>query len=71
MKNTSVNFLLNDIEADDEIDELFSHLEQCVPPVDMVARIMEAAAQLPQPKPLSKWQNFDFFALDYNETQLC
>ena len=33
--------------ADDELDELFSHLEQFEPPASLVASIMTTVSQLP------------------------
>ncbi|HTK08141.1 MAG TPA: hypothetical protein VL485_13300 [Ktedonobacteraceae bacterium] len=38
--------------ADDEIDELFNHLEQFEPPASLVASIMTTVSQLP---PHSQW----------------
>lgn len=72
MKHIPLDDLLTNTEVeDDEIDELFSQLGNFEPPVDIVANIMQAVAQLPQPKPLSTWKAFDFFELDFDESQLC
>ncbi len=71
MKNIRLDDLLIDAEIDnDEIDGLFSLLGHIEPPVNMVANIMDLVAQLPQPKPLSTWQAFDFFELNFDESQL-
>lgn len=39
--------------ADDELDELFSHLEQFEPPASLVASIMTTVSQLPPHAQLS------------------
>ena len=49
-----------DIEADDEIDTLFSQLEIIEPPASLVDRILASVAQLPaypQHEPLSPLWN--------------
>lgn len=48
MENVSRAFSGDNSEADD-IDKLFSHLEQFDPPADMVGRIMDAVNHLPLP----------------------
>ncbi len=50
MKDATRTFLAHNGKADDEIDELFSKLEQIEPPTDIVARIMGAVSQLPLPQ---------------------
>jgi hypothetical protein len=40
----------DDLPADDDIDELFSQLEQFKPPADFVNRVMDAVSQLPLPQ---------------------
>lgn len=49
MEKISSDFLVEDTEVDNDIDELFFQLEQFQPPADMVERIMNAVAQLPLP----------------------
>ncbi len=49
MEKISSDFLVEDTEADNDIDELFFQLEQFQPPADMVERIMHAVAQLSLP----------------------
>ncbi len=40
----------DDLSAQDDIDEIFSHLEHFEPPVDFVDRVMDAIARLPLPQ---------------------
>jgi hypothetical protein len=54
----------------DEMDEVFVQLLHVEPPIDMVARIMEAVSHLPQPRPLSQWKDYDFFMTEYDADQL-
>lgn len=64
MNDLSLNFLNNDVVSDKEIDELdglFAQLLHVEPPTNMVERIMQAVSTLPRPKPLSQWNNYDFF----------
>ncbi|GCE08651.1 hypothetical protein [Dictyobacter aurantiacus] len=71
MNDVSLDFLNTDVELNDaELDELFINGLQANPPEDMVARIMNAVSALPQPKPLSQWQGFDFFFSDDTYDQL-
>ncbi len=72
MKHIPLDDLLTDTEIENnEVDELFSQLGHFEPPVDIVANIMYAVSQLPRPKPLSTWKAFEFFELDFEESQLC
>ncbi len=61
MKDTARTSSAQDDKAVDEIDELFSRLEQFEPPADMVARIMGAVSQLPLPQsgPTTPQQTLD------------
>ncbi len=47
MRNLSRVSFEEDITSDDEIDELFSHLEQFEPPVDFIERVMKSVSRLP------------------------
>jgi hypothetical protein len=54
----------NDILPDDslpcdELDELFSQLEQLEPPPSLIARILSSISQLPQTGQRIAWSNFD------------
>ncbi|GAC1360977.1 MAG: hypothetical protein NVS2B12_41670 [Ktedonobacteraceae bacterium] len=75
MNHIQLNDLLTNVTNatidDTEIDELFSCLGNGEPPIDMVANIMHAVAQLPQPKSLSVWKDLDFIELDVEESHLC
>lgn len=42
-----------DKRSDDDIDQLFSHLEQFEPPVDFVERVMAEVSRLPLPQCIS------------------
>jgi hypothetical protein len=42
-----------DCTSDDEIDQLFSHLEQFEPPADFVGRVMAEVSRLPLPQFMS------------------
>ena len=42
-----------DNTSDDEIDQLFSHLEQFEPPEDFVDRVMKEVSRLPLPQFIS------------------
>lgn len=42
-----------DSTSDDEIDQLFSHLEQFEPPADFVDRVMAEVSRLPLPQFMS------------------
>ncbi len=42
-----------DSSLDDEIDQLFSHLEQFEPPADFVDRVMAEVSRLPLPQCIS------------------
>jgi len=46
----STNSFERDSTLDDEIDQLFSHLEQFEPPVDFVDRVMAEVFRLPLPQ---------------------
>lgn len=66
MKNISLDLLENGFGNDADIDELFEHLEQFEPPVDIVDRIMQAVAQLPlsyKQKPASPWSDLEILAI--------
>jgi hypothetical protein len=39
-----------DSQSDDDIDQLFSHLEQFEPPVNFVDRVMAEVSRLPLPQ---------------------
>lgn len=55
MQNLSPVFF-NDNDADkyEDVDKLFSKLEQYEPPSDMVARIMNIVSKLPPPQQLQR-----------------
>jgi len=71
MQNFPFDDLLTEAEVDNEIDELFSQLEHFDAPVGMVEDIMRAISQLPPFQPLSTWNAFDFFEVEFDEAQLC
>ena len=72
MKNVSPNFVADENDLDGDVDALFSQLEQCEPPVDMVARIMGALASLPMPLPqrVSIFDNLEELVVMYDPMQL-
>lgn len=76
MNNISQNSVINDVVCDeavdeiDEIDEVFIHLLQIEPPINMIERIMHVVAQLPQPRPLSHWKDYDCFMIESNIEQI-
>ena len=55
MRYLSINAFETDRTSDDEIDQLFSHLEQFEPPVDFVDRVMAEVLRLPLPQFRSPW----------------
>lgn len=76
MNNISQNSVINDVVCDevvdeiDEIDEVFIHLLQIEPPINMVERIMQVVAQLSQSRPLSHWKDYDFFMVESDIEQI-
>jgi hypothetical protein len=73
MNDLSLKFLNNEAAMDEEMDELddmFSDLHFVYPPADIVERIMQAVSTLPKPKPLSAWNNYDFFIAEPDTDQL-
>jgi hypothetical protein len=50
MRNLSSISFQKDSASDDEIDQLFSHLEQFEPPADFVERVMAKVSRLPLPQ---------------------
>lgn len=76
MNNISQNSVINDVVCDevvdeiDEIDEAFILLLQIEPPINMVERIMHVVAQLPQPRLLSHWKDYDFFIVESKIEQI-
>lgn len=44
----------------DDVDQLFNKLETFQPPVDMVARIMNAVSQMPSPLEMQRQQQRSF-----------
>jgi hypothetical protein len=64
MNNISLDLIDIDFTDDSDVDEIFEHLEQFTPPVDMVARIMNTVSQLPisYGAPTSSWANLDILA---------
>ncbi len=72
MKNVPESFLTADQAADDEdIDKLFSHLQQFTPPANMVERIMQVVGNLPSPRLETKKseQYFEGFLVDETHKQ--
>ena len=55
----SNNILPDDSLPCDELDELFSQLEQLEPPPSLIARILSAISRLPQPGQRIAWGDFD------------
>ncbi|BCL84447.1 hypothetical protein ccbrp13_69120 [Ktedonobacteria bacterium brp13] len=55
----------NDANDDnyDDVDQLFNKLETFQPPVDMVARIMNAVSQMPSPLEMQRQQQRSFLAM--------
>ncbi len=49
MKKGSMDFLGEEVTLEDDIDQLFAHLEQFEPPADFVHRVMDAVSRLPLP----------------------
>ncbi|BCL78339.1 hypothetical protein ccbrp13_08040 [Ktedonobacteria bacterium brp13] len=76
MNNISQNSVINDVLSDEEvdetdkIDEFFTHLLHIEPPTNMVERIMQVVSQLPQPRLLSHWKDYDFFIVE-NDIEQC
>ncbi|GER90283.1 hypothetical protein KDW_44450 [Dictyobacter vulcani] len=71
MNEVSLDFLNNNVTLDEyALDELCTDLLQVEPPANMVSHIMVAVSTLPQPKPLSRWKDFDFFVADDTYDQL-
>ena len=56
----SNDILPDDSLPNDELDDLFSQLEQLEPPPSLIARILSSISQLPQPGQhiaLGEWDN--------------
>jgi hypothetical protein len=54
MKDIDQSFSEGTLLSDNDIDELFSHLEQFEPPADSVERIMREVSRLPPPQLIPK-----------------
>jgi hypothetical protein len=52
MMNDQFSFK-EDSMSDDDIDRIFSHLEQLEPPPETIARVMNAVSRLPLPQYIS------------------
>ncbi len=53
------DILPDDSLSCDELDELFSQLEQLQPPPSLIARILSSISQLPQPEQRIAWGEWD------------
>jgi len=54
MKNIYQFSSEDDQTPEDDIDELFSHMEQFEPPTDFIQRVMDTVSQLPLPQYLQQ-----------------
>jgi hypothetical protein len=52
MKHFAQDSFGDDLPSDEDVDEVFSHLDQLKPPTDFVHRVMQAISRLPLPQVL-------------------
>ena len=73
MENVALNILSDETILAADVDEMFSTLAPIAPPADMVSRIMNAVAKLPQhEKPIeTPWGMFDRLMVLDDSTHLC
>ena len=76
MENVIEHLFLEDILAEDEIDQVFSSLPQITPPSTLVSNIMSAVAQLQvdqvvSPTRSTSWDNLEVLHVSLDSQQLC
>ena len=76
MENVIEHLFLEDILAEDEIDQVFSSLPQITPPSTLVSNIMSAVAQLQveqvaSPTLSTSWDNLEVLHVSLDSQQLC
>jgi len=67
----SNDILPDDSLPNDELDDLFSQLEQLEPPPSLIARILSSISQLPQPGQCLAWGEFDNLVVRREENPPC
>ena len=73
MENVALNILGDETILDTDVDAMFSALAPVAPPADIVSRIMNAVAKLPQhEKPIeTPWGVLDQLMVLDDSTHLC
>jgi len=67
----SDDILQDDSLPCDELDELFSQLEQLQPPPALIARILSTISQLPQPERHIGWGQWDNLVVRREDSPPC
>jgi hypothetical protein len=60
MKHFAQDSFEDDLPRDEDVDEVFSRLDQLKPPADFVNRVMQAVSRLPLPQVLQPCAELDW-----------
>ena len=60
MKHFAQDSFGDDLPGDEDVDEVFSRLDQLKPPADFVNRVMQAISRLPLPQMLQPGGELDW-----------